>query len=61
MEKLKYIGFLMLVLAIIFVGFALNHPEKSFPWSNTITYIIYGVYIIVMLLMFILPIIRKKK
>lgn len=61
MEKLKYIGFLMLALAIIFVGFALNHPEKSFPWSNTITYIIYGVYIIVMLLMFILPIIRKKK
>ena len=61
MKKLKYIGFLMLALAIIFVGFALNHPEKSFPWSNTITYIIYGVYIIVMLLMFILPIIRKKK
>ena len=32
----RIIGLTMLIIAIVFIMFALNHPEKSFPWSNTI-------------------------
>jgi len=35
---------IMLIIAIVFIMFALNHPEKSFPWNNTITWLLYGVY-----------------
>lgn len=52
-EKLfLLIGILMLLIAMIFILVALNHPEMSFPWSNTVTYIIYGIYVIIMILMF---------
>ena len=40
----KIIGLTMLIIAIVFIMFALNHPEKSFPWSNIITWLLYGVY-----------------
>ena len=43
----KIIGLTMLIIAIVFIMFALNHPEKSFPWSNTITWLLYGVYFLV--------------
>lgn len=45
----------MLVVAVIFVVYALIHPELSFPWNNTVTYIIYGVYAVITLLLFIAP------
>ena len=35
----RIIGLTMLIIAIVFIMFALNHPEKSFPWSNTITWL----------------------
>ena len=31
----RIIGVIMLIVAIAFIIFALNHPEKSFLWSNT--------------------------
>ena len=43
----RIIGVIMLIVAIVFIMFALNHPEKSFPWSNTITWLLYGVYFLV--------------
>lgn len=43
----RIIAVIMLVIAVIFIGIALNNPQASFPWSNTITYIFYGIYIIV--------------
>ena len=55
----RIIGIVMLVLAIAFIIFAFSHPEMSFPWSNTITYLLYGVYFIVMVVMFVAPF--KKK
>ncbi len=62
-EKVKYviqfirsmIGAVMLVAAVAFVVFALNHPEMSFSWNNTVTYSLYGVYTIVMLTLFVVP------
>ena len=55
----RIIGLLMVVIAIVFVVFALNHPEMSFPWSNTITWGLYGLYALVMMLLLIAP--TKKK
>lgn len=55
------IGCLMVVVAIGFIAFALNHPEKSFPWSNNITDIIYAAYLIVTISMFIISNKMKKK
>ena len=54
------IGIAMLIFAIGFVIFALNNPQASFPWNNTITYSIYAVYLIVMVVSFILSIALPK-
>jgi hypothetical protein len=50
----------MLIIAIIFFVVALNNPQASFPWSNIITYILYGIYVIIMIILFIAPFKRKK-
>ena len=55
----RIIGLIMVVIAIAFVVFALNPPEMSFPWSNTITWVLYGVYAIVTVILLIAP--TKKK
>ena len=54
----RIIGLLMLIIAVIFIMFALNHPEMSFPWNNTITWLLYGLYILVTVM---LPIAPKTK
>lgn len=38
------IGISLVTFAILFVVYALHHPEAAFPWSNKVTFIIYGVY-----------------
>ena len=55
----RIIGLTMLIIAIVFIMFALNHPEKSFPWSNTITWLLYGVYFLVTVVLLIVPNIKK--
>lgn len=55
----RIIGIVMLALAVAFVIFAFSHPEMSFPWSNTITYLLYGIYLLAMVVLFIVPF--KKK
>ena len=56
----RIIAVIMLVIAIVFIFIALNNPQASFPWSNAITYILYGVYALIMLVLFIAPFKRKK-
>ena len=34
----RIIGVIMLIIAIVFIMFALNHPEKSFPWNSSAAY-----------------------
>ena len=51
----RIIGLVMVVIAIVFVVFALNHPEMSFPWSNTITWVLYGLYAIVTVVLLVAP------
>lgn len=51
----RIIASIMLLVAIGFVIFTLNHPESTFPWSNTVTYLIYGIYVLVMIVLFVAP------
>lgn len=55
----RIIGIIMVVIAIIFVVFAINHPEMFFPWSSPTTYLLYGVYGFIMTFFLIAP--TKKK
>ena len=55
----RIIGLIMLIIAIVFIMCALNHPEKSFPWNNTITWLLYGVYFLVTVVLLIAPKMKK--
>ena len=55
----RIIGLIMLIIAIVFIMFALNHPEKSFPWNNIITWLLYGVYFLVTVVLLIAPKMKK--
>lgn len=56
----RIISAVMLAAAVLFFLYALNHPEGSFPWGNEITYILYGIYLIVMIVLAIAPFGRKR-
>ncbi len=51
---------IMLITAAVFIVIALNNPQAVFPWSNTITYSLYGIYAVVMTVMFIAPFRRNR-
>ena len=57
-KMFRSIAWVMLIAAGIFLVYAVTHPTASFPWSNTITYALYAVYILVMLVLFVAS--RKK-
>lgn len=48
----------MLLFAVGFVVYALNNPQASFPWSNTVSYVIYIIYLAIMIAFFTLS--RKR-
>ena len=56
----RILGLIMLIIAIAFIVFALNHPEMSFPWNNTITWLLYGLYILVTVMLLIAPKTKKS-
>ena len=45
----------MLMIAVIFVIVALYNPQMSFPWNNTVTYSIYGIYCVAAVILLIAP------
>ena len=55
----RIVGLVMLIIAVAFIMFAANHPEMSFPWNNTITWLLYGLYILVTVMLLIAP--KTKK
>ena len=60
--KTKYkrmIAAFMFLAADGLVAFAFNHPEMSWPWSNAVSHILYGTYLIVTVVLFIAPVNRK--
>lgn len=55
----RIVGLVMLIIAVAFIVFALNHPEMSFAWNNTIIWLLYGLYILVTVVLFIAPKMKK--
>ena len=55
----RIVGLVMLIIAVAYIVFALNHPEMSFPWNNTITWLLYGLYVLVIVVLFIAPKMKK--
>ena len=55
----KIVGLIMLIIAVAFIIFALNHPEMSFLWNNTITWLLYGLYFLVTVVLLIAPKMKK--
>ena len=51
----RIIGLIMLIIAIVFIMFALNHPEMSFPLNNAIAWLTYGVYFLETVVLLIAP------
>ena len=52
-KKSRILAYMMLFFGIGFFLFALTHPTASFPWRIEITYFIYIVYILSMVVLFI--------
>ncbi len=38
------IGCILMIVAISFILYGVNNPQASFPWSNSVTYVIYSIY-----------------
>ena len=55
----RIVGLVMLMIAAAFIMFAVNHPEMSFPWNNTITWFLYGLYVLVTVVLIIAPKLKK--
>ena len=55
----RIVGLVMLIIAVAFIMFAANHPEMSFPWNNTITWLLYGLYVLVTVVLLIAPKMKK--
>ena len=56
------IGAVLTAIAVCFMGYAAGHPEASFPWSNRITFMIYGAYIWLLLKFLIdIPFLKRKR
>lgn len=55
------IGCVLVLVAILFLIFAFNHPEMSFPWNNNVTLTLYGIYAVLTIAMFVLFAVLKKR
>ena len=56
------IGAGLLTIAVCFVFYATKHPEASFPWSNRITFMLYGAYVwLLMKLLVDIPFLSGKR
>ena len=55
----RIVGLVMLIIAVAIIMFAVNHPEMSFPWNNTITWLLYGLYVFVTVVLLIAPKLKK--
>lgn len=54
------VGIVLLILAGAFIAFAMRHPESSFPWSQRVTFMLYGAYIwFVFKFLVGIPVLRK--
>ena len=56
------IGAALAAIAVCFVVYAAGHPEASFPWSNRITFMVYGAYVWLLLKFLVdIPFLSSKR
>lgn len=53
------VGLGLLAIAVCFLGYAANHPEAAFPWSNKVTFLIYGMYLWLLKFLLDIPFLRS--
>lgn len=58
-KKIRVIAVIMLLLAIVFLIYALHHPEASFSLDVNVTHTIYGVYILGAVVLLIVSFVKK--
>jgi len=56
----RIIGIAMFIIGVIFVVYALFHPEAGFPIPLWLTYFLYSIYMIIMLIFLVFPFKNKK-
>lgn len=59
-KAMRITAAVMTAAAVCFIVYALSHPGASFPWSNGLTFALYGVYAAAVTVLFIAPGGRKK-
>lgn len=55
----RILAAIMLIAAVGFLLFAFAHPELSFPWGNGVTYFLYGLYALLVVVLFLAPFQKK--
>lgn len=55
----RILAAIMLIAAVGFLLFAFVHPELSFPWGNGVTYFLYGLYALMVVVLFLAPFQKK--
>ena len=56
----RILACVLTAFASVFFLYALRHPEAGWPWSNTVTRILYGLYALTVLILFIAPFGKKR-
>lgn len=59
-KRSRLLGGILLLAGVLFVLYALQNPQASFPWSNAVTYSLYGLYAAVILVLLAAPFKRRK-
>lgn len=59
-KRSRLLGGVLLLAGVLFVLYALQNPQASFPWSNAVTYGLYGLYAAVILVLLAAPFKRWK-
>lgn len=59
-KRSRLLGGVLLLAGVFFVLYALQNPQASFPWSNAVTYSLYGLYAAVILVLLAAPFKRRK-
>lgn len=59
-RRCRIVALAMLFLAVGFFAYAITHPTASFSWNNAITYFIYVVYFLVMVVLFVVSFSKRR-
>ncbi len=56
-----FTGFSLSIIMIVYIFYALQHPELTFIGGNKVAYVFYGLYLLLVASMFILSLKKRNK